>query len=463
MRLAVRLWLLGAGVPFVATLVCVALAGQLFRATQERELDASILEQAAVESVSLFDGAESEPHLHLEASPLRDQVAPIAPSVALYGRDGALRLAYPTAGRAGWTAPRLRPSETGATPRFETVRLADGGRVRRVSAMIPGPNGAIHAIQVADSFAEVDASVARFHRWGLLLALTLGAGLFALQTLLARRLRARVTALTGHMAALREGNLEAVPPFDPGQDELADLSRVVAEATERLRLARAAQDRLVADAAHELRTPLTLMRTSIDLALRRRREVPELVASLEETRREVDRLARLATRLLDLATAGRGEWDRTPGDLTAVAEDAAEAARAAAEQRSVLVQVCAPGPVPATFDAAGIRQAVDNLLSNAIRYSPPGTTIQVEVAAADGLARVTVQDFGPGIPPQERERLFQPFERGDRMSSGAGLGLALVREIARGHGGRAYVADAPRGARVVLEVAAGALREQRTA
>jgi signal transduction histidine kinase len=263
-----------------------------------------------------------------------------------------------------------------------------------------------------------------------------------------------MTALSDHMAALREGKLESPAPADQTRDEVGELSLVVAEATERLRTARAAQERLIADAAHELRTPLQLMRTSIDLALRRERSPEELRAALAEARGEVDRLASLATRLLDLAAARRGAWDRAPGDLADVARDAAEAIRAEAETRSVLVEVRAAEPVPASFDPNGLRQAVDNLLANALRYGPPGGTVRVDVSREGPAARILVHDDGPGIAPGERERVFEPFEQGeDRAPGGAGLGLAIVREVARGHGGRAWVPEGP-GGNVAIEIPA---------
>jgi signal transduction histidine kinase len=261
------------------------------------------------------------------------------------------------------------------------------------------------------------------------------------------------------MAALREGDLASAPPVDAGQDEIGDLSRVVASATDRLRAARAEQERLIAEAAHELRTPLTLVRTTIDVALRRRRTAEELEQALRETRDEVDRLATLASRLLGLASARRGMWDRSPGDLVQVAREAAEAARADAEGRGVLVTVEAPSPAPASFDRDGVRQAFDNLLSNAVRHSPAGGEVRVEVTAATGpdgapLVRVTVRDQGPGIPAELRERVFEPFARGEGPVGAAGLGLAIVRDVLLGHGGRAYVAASGPGTEVVLELPA---------
>jgi two-component system, OmpR family, sensor kinase len=454
-KLATRLWLWGALVPFVGTVAALAAAGEIFRARLERAVDDALLGQAAVEAVSMFDGPNYSPHLHILKSPLQHAVAATAPAVALYWPDGSPKIRYPADGRDGWTDATLHPDSVDPEPRLMTRRLPDGLRVRVMSLEIYSPTGEAHALQLAASLAPVDATVAEFHRTGGAMALALGVALFLLQTFLATRLSRRVTALTGHMAALREGKLDAIPPRPEGKDEITDLTGVVAAATEKLRLARSSQDQLVAEAAHELRTPLTLMRTSIDLALRRHREGPELVAALEETRREVDRLAHLSTRLLDFATARRGAWDRTAGDLAAVARDAAEAARAAAEARHLIVQVVAPCPVPAVFDAEGLRQALDNLLGNAIKFSSPGTAITVAVGESDGIARIVVEDDGPGIPAEDRERLFLPFETGRIGPKGAGLGLAIVREMATGHGGKAYATDAPRGARVVIELPVG--------
>jgi two-component system, OmpR family, sensor kinase len=455
MKLSVRLWLLGAVVPFAGTTAALVVAGQVFRADLEHGVDEGLLSQAAVEAVSLFDGPGNKPHLHLATSPLGERVRHIAPAAAIYGPTGQLLARHPPDVAPRWTDASLRLDGLGPEPRLETRTLPGGARLRVLTALVRDPTTGIpHGLQLAASFAPVDATIRSYYRIAVGMALGLGAALFLLQSYLAHRLRRRVETLTGHMRALREGNLDAVAPPADGGDEIAELARVVAAATGKLRAARAAQDRLVADAAHELRTPLTLMRTSIDVALRRRRDAPELVASLEETRREVERLAALSARLLDLATAGRGAWDRAPGDLARVACDAAEAARGAAEERAVLVTVDAAGPVPATFDAHGVRQAIDNLVANAIRFSPRGGEVRVRVDRAGEVARIAVEDGGPGIAPADRERVFEPFER-EKATGGAGLGLAIVREIARGHGGRVFVDDVANGARVVLELPVG--------
>jgi signal transduction histidine kinase len=389
----------------------------------------------------------------MAVSPFEPTVRGLVPAGALYGPDGKVLYRHPATGTPPTDASLDIPSLS-TEPVLTTRTGAGGKRLRVVTAAVAAPDGRRHAIQLVASLEHVEASVRAFRRAGLALSLLLGVGLFAIQGLVARRLTQRVAALSRHMASLREGNLDAVPPGGASSDEIGVLSRVVGEATERLRGARLAQERLVAEAAHELRTPLQLMRTSLDLGLRRERRPDELKQALVDIRGEVARLARLATRLLDLATARRGNWDRAPGDLAAAASEAAEAIRAAAEKRSVLIEVNAPEPVPASFDANGIRQALDNLLSNALRFGPAGGTVRIDVRRADGFARILVHDDGPGIAPDDRERVFQAFERGrDRAQAGAGLGLAIVREVARGHDGRAYVPD-ELGGNVVLEIPA---------
>ncbi len=453
MKLTLRLWIFGALVPAVG-LVAATLAGAIvFQVELERTVDRALLSQAVTEAVSLFD--RQSPHLHVATSPLEESVRKVAPAAALYAPDGRVLLRHPQ-GDVPLTDVRLDVARTPEEPVLTMRRGPHGERVRVITLAVIAPDGVRHGLQLAASLERSDAAVAAFRRSGLLVSLGLGVVLLAIQGVVAGRLARRVGALSRHMAALREGNLHAPPPADAGRDEIGELSRVVADATERLRRAREAQERLVAEAAHELRTPLQLMRTAIDLGLRRERPPAELLQALREIHYEVDRLARLATRLLDLATASRGAWDRTPGDLAQVARESAEAIRAAAELRGVIVEVDAPEPVPALFDANGLRQAIDNLLANALKFGPEGGTVKVEVRRAGGNARVLVQDDGPGIPEDERARVFEPFERGTtRAPSSVGLGLAIVREVARGHGGRAYVADGP-GGNVAVEIPARA-------
>jgi signal transduction histidine kinase len=269
------------------------------------------------------------------------------------------------------------------------------------------------------------------------------------QGLQARRLRQRLEVLTRHAEALRAGELEQRLPRESDRDELAVLRDVLDHATLSLRAARDARERLVADAAHELRTPLSLMRTNLDLALRRERSPEELRATLDEVRDEVLRLSTLCTRLLDLAATPQRAREREPTDLAALLSQAAEGARGEAAERGISLSVAAE-PVRASIDAEALRGAVDNLLSNATKYARSQIALRLETRP-DHL-RVCVWDDGPGIAPEEREAVFEPFHRTRGARPGAGLGLAIVRATARAHQGRAFVADCPAGTQLVLEL-----------
>jgi len=451
-KLTTRLWLFGAAVPFAALAAASTAGALLFKRTLDRRLDDALLAQASIQAVALFDSPEGTPHLHFGSPSLEDTIQRVAAAAALYGPDGKVLFRHP-AGQPSLTDDWLDLAAVRDAPTLATRMTPGGAPVRAVAVAVRGPSGVRYGLQLAASREPDNASLRTFGWITALFTIGVGAALALVQVFVGRTLTARIRGVSAQMEALREGRFVAAAHELQEDDEVGELFRTVGEAMKRLELARAAQGRLVAEAAHELRTPLGLMRTSIDLALRRKREAPELVVALKDTRREVDRLARLATRLLDLAAASRGEWDRAPGDLVTMVREAAEAIRAQAEEKAVVVLEDAIEPVPALFDANGVRQAVDNLLSNAVRFSPERGIVLITVSQAGGQARVSVHDDGPGIPPEERERVFEPFQRGaDGHGAGAGLGLAIVREVARGHGGRAYVEGGDPGTTVVMEL-----------
>lgn len=451
MNLGRRLWVWGALVPSAGTLLALVAAGAFFRLHLERSLDQALLAQAAVESISLFDGPDGQPHLHMERSPLLEQVRPFAPSGALYGVDGELVFEHsPTQARD--MPARMAPGSGSTTEPRLTTRTLDGVRYRELTLSVRAPDGDPYILFLSASMAQTDAATAAFRWVTLSYALLLALVLVGVQAWQARRLSTRLRALTTHLGHVREGALDTEPPADPAADEISTLRNVLAETTRMLAAAKETRERFIADAAHELRTPLTLMRTSIDLALRRERSPEELREALSDTRREVDRLASLADSLLDLAAMGRGAPAQEGADLRAVVDDAVEAARVEATQNGVRVEVQAAGFVPATFHPGGIRRALDNLLSNALKFSPAGGTVVVRIESEGGRHRITVKDEGPGIPAASREAVFSAFHQVDQSRQGAGLGLAIVREIARIHGGDAWAAPTAKGAEVVFDL-----------
>ncbi|GMU01606.1 sensor histidine kinase [Corallococcus caeni] len=457
MKLTRRLWLHGALLPALATLGALAVAGQLFRADLERSLDRALLAQAAVESVSLFDGPGQKVHLHMAVSPLVEAVRPFAPQGYLYQADGRLVMRYPPVAEGAPEPPRRVPGNREGPPLLTTEVAPDGSRWREVMVNVRSPQGEWYGLRLLASLGQVDRSVESFFRMAFSLTALMGGLLLIVQTLLARRLSRRLGAIARSLDRLREGDFTLSFDGDTSTDEIGQVGAALREATARVRGAREAQERLIANAAHELRTPLALMRTSLDLALRRERSLEELRAALQDARTEVDRLAVLSDSLLDMATAGRGAWDWKKGDLGLLLTHAVEGARAEAERRGLLIHLEAPAGTQAPFDAGSLRQAVDNLLGNALKFSPRGGEIHVRLAAEAGRFLVSVRDTGPGIPLAERDAVFEPFHRvaGAEPRPGAGLGLAIVREVARRHGGWAYVAPGTGpGAELVLELPA---------
>ncbi len=445
MKLATRLWLLGALLPGAVMLTALLLAGQAFRAALESSLDQALLAQAAAESVSLFDRPDG-PHLHMAESPLLDTVRAFAPTGELYDERGALVAHFP---------PEPHPQDVVAPPLEGPTRAlltVDGpaSRARVLVVRLSSADGRRWALRLSASMAQLDHSVRVFHVVAVSVALGAGVVLLGVQLVLARRLSRRLGRLSTHLERVKRGQLDVPPEPDPGRDEVADLRAVLADATEQLKRARAVQERLLADAAHELRTPLTLMLTSLELALRRERSPDELRAALADTREEVQRLAALSTRLLDLAAAARG-LDAEEGDLHALLDEAAEAARAQAEVSGVLLEVYGPAAATARFSPSALRQAVDNLVANALRFAPRGSTVRLELRRGERAWQVHVVDGGPGIPADQADAVFAPFHRLDRRG-GSGLGLAIVAEVLRQHGGRAFADTTGPGGHFVLEL-----------
>jgi signal transduction histidine kinase len=208
------------------------------------------------------------------------------------------------------------------------------------------------------------------------------------------------------------------------------------------------QREFAADASHELRTPLTVIRASVDDLDRHRSEpVASVGSALTDIRDEVDHMTAMVEDLLLLARSDSGtlELERVPVDLGDVAADGAVALAKIATERGVRVTVD-PEPTDVLGDPARLRQLVTILVDNAIRHSPDGGEVSVLVRADGPDATLTVDDAGPGIRPEELERVFDRFYRAaGAQGDGTGLGLAIAAWIVERHGGRIMAANRPSG------------------
>ncbi len=216
------------------------------------------------------------------------------------------------------------------------------------------------------------------------------------------------------------------------------------------------QKRFVADAAHELRTPLTVVKLQVRI-LERSASDDERTGALETLKSGVDRATRLVGQLLALA---RVEPEAPPVPMVDVSlngmvtEIIAEQARHATEKRINLV-IKDDGPVSVTGESDALRAMISNLIENAILYTMPGGTIDIAVRQNERSALIDIGDTGPGIPPDERERVFDRFYRRQGMdSTGCGLGLAIVKSAVSRHGGTILLGEAEngKGLRVVIEL-----------
>jgi heavy metal sensor kinase len=227
---------------------------------------------------------------------------------------------------------------------------------------------------------------------------------------------------------------------EPGtNDEVGHLAQTLNAMLVRIRTAVAQQRQLVDDASHELRTPLAAMRSELDVSLRADDLDPAARATLESVREEVDRLARIVDDLLTLAAADEHglELATETVDLAAVSGRAAAGIQSLARRNSIDLDVKGD-PVLVDADPERMRQAIGNVIENAVKFSPPGASVAVSTAANGSSVRVTVADAGPGIAEADREHIFERFFRADgaRTRGGSGLGLAIAREIVLAHGGQ---------------------------
>jgi PAS domain S-box-containing protein len=215
------------------------------------------------------------------------------------------------------------------------------------------------------------------------------------------------------------------------------------------------RDDFLSLASHELRTPLTSLRLQLQM-LRRIVETmptepmgtPKVVARLDTTERLLRRLGALVDNLLDVSRIQTGKLDFqfADGDLAAVVSDLVARFADEARQAGVILSAQVEGPVHGRFDRLRMEQVVNNLLANALRYGA-GTPVRVLLSSEEGTTRLTVCDGGPGVPPTERERIFERFAQTHNASykGGLGLGLYIVRQIVEAHGGRVRAEDAPGG------------------
>ncbi|MGB4677649.1 MAG: ATP-binding protein [Aggregatilineales bacterium] len=221
------------------------------------------------------------------------------------------------------------------------------------------------------------------------------------------------------------------------------------------RLGRARRD-MVANVSHELRTPITSLRLLADTLKRDERLAEHSLWLLDKIDDEIDTLEQIAQELLDLATieSGRAEFILKPVPAAEIIERAVQHFTEQARRNGLEIEVQAPPDLIAMADAQQVERVLGNLLHNAIKFTPEGGRITIQVERANDKLQFSVTDTGVGIPHDERSRVFERFYRGDRArrGGGTGLGLAIAKHIVQLHGGTIWAEEPPNppGARLVF-------------
>jgi heavy metal sensor kinase len=367
----------------------------------------------------------------------------------------------------------FRSSGAAALPTSLPPRPAPGGSYRSITAeseawrtltASASLNGRAVVIRASRSEARVREQV-REVLVVLVLGLPLVVGLAGIGGyVLARRALAPIDRLASEARRITADRLHERLTVANERDEIGRLAVIVNDAFARLEASFDQLRRFTADASHELRTPLAVIRGIGEMSAGQARTPEEYTDAIGSMLEEVDRLASLVDTLLRLshADAGRVPLSREAVDLgDLVREVNASLALLADERHQDMHLRTAPG-VLVMADRLLLREAITNVLDNAIKYGPERSRIDVDVTATAGEASVAIADQGPGIPTEHRDRIFDRFFRVDQDRSrdrgGSGLGLAISKWAVEINGGRIAVISGPSGGsvfRITLPIAEG--------
>lgn len=444
------------GAAYLVTAVVLALEIPLALNVQRRaeaDFQAAVLGRAALLSARVSDsvvGAGGGP-----TTPVPSRLSAIVEKAPATGErvvitDGTGRVLADSSGDA-------RTRELYATPErpefsaalFEgrvdyRRRFSDtvGAELLLVTVPVVSGDKVVGAVRVSASRQALEASVHRSRVRLALIGLAVIAAALVLAWVLAGSLARPLARLRETAARLGAGDLDARASTE-GPTELAAVASSFNRMADALSSNLRAQRDFIANASHQLRTPLTGLKLRIESIRAQGGEAGESAAKAEA---ELDRLEALVDDLLELARASTSSVTGTTIDLADVARSAVErwSGPAAEGQRAIALGAREGARVYA--DPADLAHVADNLIENALKYSPPGSRVTVEAAASDGRATLVVADDGPGIPAEERTRVFERFYRGStgrQSGAGTGLGLAIVAEVVERWGGEVRLLDGP--------------------
>jgi len=430
----------------VVSAALFALGGWLFVTVLSSSLmasiDAQLAAQATQASASAYLSSSPPP-----SPPATEASNPPEYAIQLIDRSGRVQGASQEAGRGLiLSSAELNRARHGQI----LVTQERGGEHERVLAE-PFTVRTGWVAVAAVSLESFDATLSRVVRelavGGSVFVVVAALGAYTLATAALRP----VERLRREVAAFPEGDSSSVVGVPRTRDEIAALAQTMNDLLQRLQRALQRERNLVADASHELRTPFAVLRGELELALRPGRSREELHAAVARAAEEAARLTRLADDLLLLTRSDQGQLPLRlePTDVARLLSESAQRADGRARNAQVTCSVEVPAGLTVRLDPDRIRQALDNLVDNALRFAPAGTEIVISAHTVGGHAAIEVTDKGPGFAPEFLPHAFERFRRPDasrsRSDGGAGLGLAIVEAIAVTHGGTATAWNDPHG------------------
>ncbi|MEO8048571.1 MAG: ATP-binding protein [Nitrospirota bacterium] len=369
------------------------------------------------------------------------QLQDVIHSLRVYLPDGRLIWKTPNAAAQQSVSKHLLEEVRHGTPVFETSETIDGTPVRQVLISIPRQGPMRYVLQ-----AETSLILYQETRTGLMILLTLGSGIILLVAWvgsgwLAKQVLTPIEVLSTGAETMSEADLGKRFTLDSPYQEFWRLTQALNSVMDRFQRSGEIQRRFCDIAAHEMKTPLTILQGNLDVALMKARTSEEYREALLNNLEQVGRLIALTRSLLTLAnfTSGKPPVHLVPLALEPLVQDLVDELTLLADDRRITLSFESQSVPPVLGDAQWLKQALINLLDNALRYTPSGGAVTVRLHTVGEVVAVAVEDTGHGIEQEHLPHLFERFYRTDwaraKDAGGTGLGLPIVKEIAEAHSG----------------------------